>query len=164
LLHSSTDQPTSNASFSRKIQSSPYSYQTGISLLELIAAVCIIGIISSIGYVSLSPLWRKQVLNSAVSEMENTIQFLRMKAIIENATIEMKLEAASLRYRKREGKNWGDWNIHGLDKSVVHIVNGSLYFSGAGFSSPKTILLKHEPFSRKLIININGRIRKSDSF
>ncbi len=136
----------------------------GITLFELLAALCVLSVVSSIGYVSLKPLWYKQVLSNAVTDLENTLQFLRMSAIIENATIQLKLDSSSLRYRKRKGSGWGEWRLKALDSSIVHSAGSSIYFSGSGFTSPKTVTLKYGNLNQNLIININGRIRTSEVY
>ncbi len=138
--------------------------QKGVSLLELMVAVSIISIISSISYVSLRPLWNKQALYSAVLDLENSIQFFRMKAIIENSTIEMKLDPSCLNYRQKRENQWEGWRKRQLERSVFYSASGSIYFSGNGFASPRTLTLKSNDYSQQLIININGRIRKSEIF
>jgi len=136
--------------------------ERGVSLMELLAVVCILGVISAFGLVSFKPLWQKNTLQTAARELESRMQFLRMRAILENSTIEMKISGHYLVYRKKEGTAWWDWKKHRLDDRIQYRIAGSIYFDQKGFTTPKTITLNLNQLTQKIIININGRIRTSE--
>ncbi len=136
--------------------------QIGVSLFELMAVVFIIGVLSSIGIVSFKPLWQKHQLSQSTNNIEEQIQLLRLKSIIENCTFEMKFDQHHLVYRKKQGQDWGNWRRYRLNEAAEYSMSGSIYFDNKGFTSPKTITIKMLNGFQQLIININGRVRKSE--
>jgi Tfp pilus assembly protein FimT len=122
-------------------------------------AVCIIGLLTAIGAVSVKPMWQKHQLRQSVGELEDRIQLLRLKAIIENETFEMKISDRYLVYRKKQGNSWENWKKHRLVDAVHYSLSGSVYFDRKGFASPCTIQIKLGDRSQKLTININGRVK-----
>jgi type II secretion system protein H len=138
------------------------SIQNGLTVFELIAVICIIGILTSLSFVFFKPLWEKHQIQQAADEIENQIQLLRMKAILENNTYEMKLTNQIIEYRKRNSSHWEDWRKYVLKKTMNYSMPGSIYFDSKGFTSPKTITISLKNRFQQIIININGRVRKSE--
>lgn len=137
-------------------------YQPGITLFELMAVVCIIGVISSFGLVSLKPLWQKHQLRQSISEVDSQVQILRLKAILEDCTYQMKIDGQYLLFRKKIKNKWLDWQKYQLNESTSVLISGSIYFDSKGFASPKSITIQLGQRYQQLIININGRTRRSE--
>ena len=137
-------------------------FRPGITLFELMAVVCIIGVISSFGMVSLKPLWEKHQLHQSISEVDAQVQMLRLKAIVEDCTYQMKIEGHYLIFRKKINDKWLGWNKYRLSESTKALMSGSIYFDNKGFASPKSITIQLEQRYQQLIININGRTRRSE--
>ena len=138
------------------------SFQPGITLFELMAVVCIIGVISSLGMVSLKPLWQKHQLHQSTSEVDSQVQMLRLKAILEDCTYQMKIDDRHLLFRKKIQNKWLGWKKYRLSERTSVFMSGSIYFDNKGFTSPKSITIQLEQRYQQLIININGRTRRSE--
>ncbi len=136
-------------------------FRKGITLFELMAVVCIIGVIASFGVVSLKPLWQKHQLHQSISDIDSQVQILRLKAILEDCTYQMRIEGQYLLFRKKTKNKWLDWNKYKLGESTKVLMSGSVFFDNKGFSSPKSITIQLEQRYQLLIININGRTRRS---
>ncbi|MCP4754334.1 MAG: hypothetical protein GY866_25905 [Proteobacteria bacterium] len=136
----------------------------GLSLFEIMVAICIVSIVTGLATVSLRPLWEKHELRLAVDDLTGRIQLLRMKAILEKSTYQMKIEGPQLFYRRKIADRWDPWTNHRLKERIRYSMSGSSYFSGKGFATPKTITLTNNDYNRKIIININGRSRTSEIF
>lgn len=125
--------------------------------------VCIVGLLTTIGTITIKPLWEKRQLWLAAVELEDRIAILRMRAIIENETFEMKISDQFLVYRKKQDSSWGSWQKYHLSDTVRYSLTKSVYFDRKGFASPCTILIKLGERSQKLTININGRVKIGES-
>jgi prepilin-type N-terminal cleavage/methylation domain-containing protein len=137
-------------------------HHPGITLFELMAVVVIIGVISSIGVISFNPLWQKFQLNQTISDIESKIHLLRLKAILENSTYQMKIDNGYLVYRKKSKNHWLDWQRYRLNEKADVSMSGDIFFYSKGFTSPKTITIRMQQLHKHLIININGRTRKEE--
>jgi len=138
--------------------------RAGLSLIEVMIALCIVSVLMGIGSFTLHPLWKKHQLNTAVNSFISDIQLMRMKAILEKRTFQMKISGGVLFYHSMEEVTWSQWNERQLDKEVTYSMSGVTSFYDKGFASPKTIILKGNEYSRKVIININGRTRTSEIY
>ncbi len=136
----------------------------GFSLIELLAAICIISIATGFAVVSLEPLWKKHELRLAVTELKGQIQLLRAKAILQQKTYQIKLSGPDLFFRRKAGNQWGDWTRRKLNNQVQISMSGTCQFYSKGFASPKTIVFAHANYQQSLIVNINGRVRTSEIY
>ncbi len=141
-----------------------FKQQEGLSLIEIMIAICLVSIIAGLATVSLEPLWKKHQLRLAVSNMTGTIQLFRMKAIIEKRTFQLKIENRRLYYRGRLTDQWESWSNWDLYTQVEYSMSGTTSFYSKGFASPKTITVTRNEFHQKIIININGKTRTSEIF
>lgn len=114
--------------------------------------------------VSLRPLWGKHQLRLGVKELIGQIQLLRMKAILEKCSYQIRIANSRLSYRKKKQNQWESWKNFKLKDDIEYTMKGNVYFYSKGFASPKTITLRHDKYSQKIIVNINGRARTSKVF
>jgi len=133
----------------------------GLTLIELMVAICIVSILAAFATVSFKPLWDKHRLRLAVGDMNGFVQLLRMKAILKKSTFQMKLVDDDLYFRKKNEESWDKWSKRELRESTQYSMTGTSSFYGKGFASPKTITLTVNNYRQKIIININGRTRTS---
>lgn len=138
--------------------------ESGLSLIEVMIALCIISVLMGIGTLRLNPLWKKHQLNTAVNEFVGKVQFFRMKAILEKSTCQLKMNGDTLFHRSRVDSSWSEWTEQSLAEEISYTMTGVLSFYDKGFASPKSIVLKGDNYSRKVIININGRARTSEIY
>lgn len=136
-------------------------WHKGITLFELITVVCLITIISGMGLLSFEPLWKKHQLEAASKDFKGKIQLYRMKAILENSTYQLQLNNNVLYIRKKKGESWSNWEKSILSDQIDYGVTGNIFFYQKGFASPKTLTLGSGAYNKKLILNINGRVRES---
>ncbi len=139
-------------------------YQEGITLFELITVVCLISVITGFGLLSFDPLWKKHQLKLASTDFKGKIQLYRMKAILKNTTYQIRLNNNILYVRNKEGESWSDWRNLKLRDKISYSFAGNIYFYQKGFASPKTMTLGFGDYNKKLILNINGRVRESEIY
>ena len=131
----------------------------GLTLIELLVALCIVSIMAAFATVSFRPLWDKHRLNISTQELNGFVQLLRMKAILKKCTYQIKFVDNDIFYRKKNKQNWDNWLKREMSDATQYSMTGSSYFYSKGFASPKTITLAVNNYHQKLIININGRTR-----
>jgi type II secretion system protein H len=133
----------------------------GFSLLETMVTLCVVAVVTGIAVVHLGPAWRRYQLNLAAVDLKQQVQVLRMKAILHDSTFQARIEGQTWYFRRKTETDWEDWQAYALDDRVAYFMSGSSYFYSRGFASPKTVVLQNGEFSRRLIVNINGRARLS---
>jgi prepilin-type N-terminal cleavage/methylation domain-containing protein len=131
----------------------------GVSLIELLITISLISIITGLASVSYQSLWSKEQLRVAADDLVRQFQTARMRAILENRSYYIRLEQDVL-------QTYGDYlnrkqlqSTSRLNETIQYRLSGEIGFSAKGFASPKTVTLTKNDQTRKIIININGRIR-----
>lgn len=136
----------------------------GISLIEMLITIAIISIIAGVSSVSLAQINNKSALNSASNETIHQLKLLRLKAILQKKSFQAKFQSNQFFYRNKENNQWNDWNSYSSKQHVAISLNSNITFSEKGFASPRTITLSKQAMKQKVIISLNGRIRKSEIF
>ncbi len=131
----------------------------GLSLIELLITICLISIITGIATVSYESFWIKEQLRSASDELVQQIQLARMKSVLENRSYQIRLEQHILSTFHYQNNQWELWSNFQLNPTIIYQFSGTINFSAKGFASPKSIYLTKNDFTKKVVININGRIR-----
>lgn len=140
---------------SKKIKS------TGISLIELMVSLLIISIISGVSLVSYQKVWQKNLLKNATEDLVIQLKMLKIKAILQNKTISYQIKSGYLRKWSGSEKK-ENISIYRLSAGVQYNQNRVLNFSSGGFAGAGTIILNFGDYQSKVIISLNGRIRKDE--
>lgn len=138
--------------------------QEGFSLFEILIALVVLTVITGMAAVSLGPYWQKHQLRQTTADLVEQIQICRMKAIVEQKTYQIKTAGQMLFRRNMSGVDWSDWERYRVRGPARISMGGTSSFYSKGFASPKTIMVIHDGFRQKIIININGRARVSDVY
>ena len=136
----------------------------GFSLSETLFVLVLASILLGMVSLNFDKLLIRNRLNSAAKELVLHLKKLRIQSIVENRTWQARIEQGIFMYRRKTGLEWEDWNKLTLRRDLLYELNNDLYFSGNGFVSPKTLLIREGLYQYKLIININGRIRLESNF
>ena len=136
----------------------------GISLIETLITIVIISVIAGISTVSFNQLTSKQALHSASDELIHQLQILRLKAILQKKLYQAKFQSHLFYQRNKEKTEWSEWKSYPLANRVIFSLSSPITFSAKGFTSPRTITLSNQDIKQKVIINLNGRIRKSEIY
>lgn len=128
-------------------------------MLEVLVVICLIFAITGLAALSYRPFWEKEQLRTAASDLIRQIQLARMKAILENRSYRLVVDQGKLKTFRYENGEWREWSSYRLVETVDYQMRGGMHFSGKGFASPKTIRLNKDELKKKVIVNINGRIR-----
>ena len=131
----------------------------GLSLIELLVTICLISIIVGIAGVSFQSFWANEQLRTASDELIQQLRLARMKSILENRSYQIKLEEHVLKIRYNQNNSWQNWSDFRINSDIIYQLSGKISFSGKGFASPKTVYLTKNDQTKKVIVNINGRIR-----
>ena len=121
--------------------------------------VGLIALLTGFATLSVNPLWNRQQLDNATTDLVHRVELMRISAITERRTIQIQITQNIFSHRKKTDNGWTAWTHYNLSNSVAFKLIGTLSFYDRGFASPRTITLTRETFSQKIIININGRIR-----
>lgn len=133
-----------------------------MTVIELMAVVCIVGILSAAAMVSFKPMLEKHRLSLSTQNLEGILQSYRMKAILQNTTYEIRIGGEYLLSRRQQDEHWEEWRKHQFLTEASVDFSGSVYIDGKGFMTPKTIHLRYGKSDQYLVININGRMRRSE--
>jgi len=136
----------------------------GFSLVEVLATLVIISLITGIAAVSFGPLRQKHNLSLATEDLVRQFRLLRIKAILDKTTYQAKINNQVLHYRLKLGNRWEDWQTYQLSNQIQYNMSGTSRFYEKGFVSPKTVTLSDGEYRQQLIVNINGRIRTSELY
>ena len=148
-LHSRDSRPP----FTRNPQSG------GISLIEILVSICLVSIIMGLATVAYRPLWTKEELRSAADELIQQIQLARLKSILENRSYQLAADQRILTTFYYQNGQWYEGARFQLNETIDYQLSGRIHFSAKGFASPKTIYLNKHNYTKKVIVNLNGRIR-----
>lgn len=159
--------------------------QSGITLIELLVGMAIMGIILTVGLPSMKDMLVRSQVTAQINELSAVIQFARHNAINEQAT---SVLCPTTNFSTCTN-NWdnpkmvftdADANgIRGADEDMLagtgNILDtfdmtgpvGTISFQGNGsVASPATLLLCHEDneakYARALIISLQGRVKLSE--
>lgn len=133
----------------------------GYSLIEVLVALAVVTIVAGMAAVSLGPYWQKHQLRQMSGRLLEQIQVCRMKAIVERKTCQLTADGQVLLRRCRLGIDWSEWEKYRFSGPAEMTMSGSGYFTAKGFATPKSIVVQHDGYRQKIVININGRARIS---
>ncbi len=131
----------------------------GLSLIELLITLCIISIVAGVSAVSYQTLWTKEQVESATHDLIQQLQLTRIRSILENRSYRLSIEDQQLIIEYLQNDQWVLTSAFHLNTAIYYQVTGNISFSAKGFASPKTLMLHYDGVSKKVVININGRIR-----
>ena len=149
----------------------------GVTLIELLVIVAIIGIVVGIGMPNLFAFLQQQRLQAAAITMANHLNATRLLAMLKGVPHEVQMKDFKNGNYYQVVESDGDRIISGIGRVVldkefggVKLVKfalpiekgsgaGILKFSPAGTSTSTTIELENEKKTRIKIIVANGRVR-----
>jgi len=145
------------------------SHPSGLSLLELLTAVLLAGILSGItllGYARMTKQWR---LNAAVRQLVMDLKVTRNRAIAENIAQRIRFEIPSSLYRRQKQTASQDYADVGPPVSLPDGIQaidctargGAIAFQPRGHASTfGTVTVRDSDGSeRRLIVDMAGRMR-----
>lgn len=138
-----------------------YRHQRGMTLLELIVAVSIVGILMAIGVPQLGDWLRRSSIRSAAEVVQNGLRIAEGEAIRRNAFVEFLLtnstpDVSGIKSLTAvaDGKNWA---ARVLDSSYAPLADVNLAYVGSAVMSEFAADLKFEG-PANVVFNGNGRV------
>lgn len=134
------------------------SHRAGYSVIEILAAMAVMGIVAAIALPAWNRLLPSQHLDSSVRQIQSELQNIKMRAAAENLGFQLEYLAGASEYTiQREGKSVA---IKPLPGGVKISKAGVIFFSPRGTAGGNRIRL-HSPdgLCRHVVVSATGRIR-----
>ncbi len=131
----------------------------GFTLLDLITALALFSILSTIALGSWSRLLPKFALNSASRQVQSDLNRIRMQAASENISFQLIYSGGAPEFRVRR-KDSASWITKALPEGIIIKEAGSITFSGRGTARGNSVKLCNTNEEGKNIVVMNtGRVR-----
>ena len=130
----------------------------GFSVIELIAALAIVGLLSAIAL----PGWNRFItsfhLSSSARLVHSELQSLRIRSATENASFRLAYAAGATNVElQRDGQTWA---VKPLPTGVSITKAGSIAFSPRGTASANRVRLSsREGACQQVVVSATGRVR-----
>jgi len=130
----------------------------GFSVIELIAALAIVGLLSAIAL----PGWNRFIasfhLSSSARLVHSELQSLRIRSATENASFRLAYAAGATNIElQRDGQTWA---VKPLPTGVSITKAGSIAFSPRGTASANRVRLSsREGACQQVVVSATGRVR-----
>ena len=130
----------------------------GFSVIELIAALAIVGLLSAIAL----PGWNRFIasfhLSSSARLVHSELQSLRIRSATENASFRLAYAAGATNIElQRDGQTWA---VKPLPTGVSITKAGSITFSPRGTASANRVRLSsREGACQQVVVSATGRVR-----
>ena len=144
--------------------------QDGFTLVEILVALTIIGILSAIAIPNWSTLLPTHALNGAARQVQSELHRLKSRAVSENAAFRLVFSTSNYTYTI-EKYSGGSWTATGENKplpegiTLASTSDTTLGFTSRGISSdstdtPKTVkLCNNKGAGKNIVLSSTGRIR-----
>ena len=130
----------------------------GFSVIELIAALAIVGLLSAIAL----PGWNRFIasfhLSSSARLVHSELQSLRIRSATDNASFRLAYAAGATNIElQRDGQTWA---VKPLPTGVFITKAGSIAFSPRGTASANRVRLSsREGSCQQVVVSATGRVR-----
>jgi prepilin-type N-terminal cleavage/methylation domain-containing protein len=134
----------------------------GFSVIELLAALTIFGILTGIAL----PAWNRLLpifdLSSSARLVHSELQGIRIRSAVENVSFRLAYAAGATNIEiQRDGKTWA---VKTLPNGVIITKAGSITFSPRGTANANRVRLKSRDGScQHVIVSPTGRVRSCKS-
>ena len=130
----------------------------GFSVIELIAALAIVGLLSVIALPGWNRLQLSFRLSSSTRLVHSELQSLRIRSAAENASFRLAYAAGATNIEmQRDGKTWA---VKPLPTGVSVTKAGSIAFSPRGTASANRVRLSSlEGSCQQVVVSATGRVR-----
>ena len=130
----------------------------GFSVIELIAALAIVGLLSVIALPGWNRLQHSFHLSSSARLVHSELQSLRIRSAAENASFRLAYAAGATKIEmQRDGKTWA---VKPLPTGVSVTKAGSIAFSPRGTASANRVRLSSlEGSCQQVVVSATGRVR-----
>ena len=151
----------------------------GFSLLELLFAIVLLGILTGLATLQLGPLFQRMSVSNGARQVATDLQLVRMQAVAHNRRLRVTFQTGASTYRveKRENGRWFGHRLHTHDRTragggkiqlpasvVVATANsrGDVIFVPRGHvdgGMTLTLTSQDGQFTKRIVINLAGRVR-----
>lgn len=132
----------------------------GITLIELLVALCIFGLVGMMGI----PMFRASVerweVSGSVRTVTSALSTARYDAIKMNRSVKFCIENNRVLLKEKSGTVWVTFMTFEVEKDVSLSINALPVFTSIGTVAPLcTIYVWNEHYKYKISISIYGRVK-----
>ncbi|HXG51459.1 MAG TPA: GspH/FimT family pseudopilin [candidate division Zixibacteria bacterium] len=131
---------------------------SGFSLVELLFALIIAGILAAIALPGWTRLLPSYHLDSSVRQVQSELHSIKMRAAAENATFQLSYGTGASDYTIRSGSS--ALATRPLPPGIVITKAGAVLFYPRGTASANRVRLRNaEGMCRQVVVSATGRVR-----
>lgn len=132
----------------------------GITLVELMAALCIFGLAGMVGIPMFKASFERWEVSSSVRTVTSALSTARYDAIRMNRSVKFSIENNRVLLKEKIGTVWVSFMTFELDKDVSVTINALPVFTGIGTVAPLcSIYVWNEHYRYKISLSSAGRIK-----
>ncbi|MCU0286793.1 MAG: hypothetical protein MUF15_10385 [Acidobacteria bacterium] len=134
--------------------------QQGLTLFELLAALCIFALVGMLGIPKFNASVKRWEVTGSVRTVSSALSTARYDAIRLNRSVKFCIENNRVLLKEKRGTLWYTFSTFDVDKDVSIYSNAAPVFTAIGTAAPLcTITIGNLDYQYKMTLSSAGRIK-----
>jgi Tfp pilus assembly protein FimT len=131
---------------------------SGISIVELLVAVALMGIIAAIAFPAWNRLLPNYALNNSVRQIQSELHSIKMRAAAESVGFQLVYAQGSNAYSIQRGSK--TLEVKPIAEGTMITKDGVISFSPRGTAGANRVRLRNTAgFCKQIVVSATGRVR-----